>query len=136
MDVTGVMNRRKKIPSIGAIGGSTCVFEPEGRKSGKVNKPVGKQLTKKVMQTRNDVSKSWTGLQDVAHNLLSNVVRCKERDSVTTWKGIDARGTQEPKEATKYGRTRARRFGISMERAGACWAQGAWVRFSLWGTCW
>ena len=81
MDATGVMNRRKKIPSIGAIGGSTCVVKPEVRKSEKVNKSAGKQLSKKVMETTKLVSKSC---KDFAHNLLSNVVSCKERDSVTT----------------------------------------------------
>ena len=149
MEVTGVMNRRKKkeIPSIGIVGasvGSTCVVEPELRKSEKVvNKPSFMKLSKKVMETCKEkvkklVKGSCTLRKDLAHNLLSNVVSCKERDNglTTTLVGIKARGTQQLNESTKYGRTRARRFGISMERAGACWAQGAWVRFSLWGTCW
>ena len=56
----------------------------------------------------------------VNHNLLTKVVSRKERDNgVTTLVGINARGTQQPKKSTKYGRTRARRVGIWMEMAGA-----------------
>ena len=97
---------------------------------------LSKEVMKTWKHTAKKVKKSFTRLRmDPARNLLSNVVSCKERDNgLTTLVGIKARDTQQLNESTKYGRTRARRFGISMERAGACWAQGAWGRFFEWGT--
>ena len=88
MEATGVMNSRKKIPSIGTVGasvGSTCVVEPQLRKNEKlVSKP--RRKVKETCKGNNKilVKVSCTLRKDLAHNLLTKVVSRKERNNGVT----------------------------------------------------